>query len=423
VLSLSLYWTLQSLVYLKLRRVVDGTPEDEVWDGPLGKEPPRVGGQPQPEGKTVGAAEPVSPKRAQISFADTVGGGEALRRLFLLFPGVFWAALVLAAGGLAARQLAGPPQQPLTVAGIGEAVRELASGNLLVLLAVAAGVVLAGAVGLGRPVQAGARSAAVQTVYGRPLPRREARSFGRRTRRGRGAAVLLAAGTQLLLATLALTGSSLQGDETWPEVLLLGGLGLTLLGVGALTLAPLAVDNPPAGEEAAGGMTAYVDNGPETLASATLSLVRGACGWLEVAGIAWLVWLLLSESLSWWGGGQAGWVRWGLDGRLVPESGPGLSRVACGIAGFWFSWVAVLVLTYPLSYVLGWGVTCYLRARQQGRQVPADQINLSEEERQALQAAQEARTKFRADLKSKALKLKDSAPAEGTPRAAGRATD
>src|SRR5205823_5358846 len=38
-LAASLFWTLQSLVYLKMRRLVDGTAENEIWDDVPDRQP------------------------------------------------------------------------------------------------------------------------------------------------------------------------------------------------------------------------------------------------------------------------------------------------------------------------------------------------------------------------------------------------
>jgi hypothetical protein len=52
-LSVSIFWTLQSHVYLKLRRVVDDTPENEIWDGSLGK----TEGDSRPDKPAAGASD------------------------------------------------------------------------------------------------------------------------------------------------------------------------------------------------------------------------------------------------------------------------------------------------------------------------------------------------------------------------------
>src|SRR5262249_50051460 len=83
---------------------------------------------------------------------------------------------------------------------------------------------------------------------------------------------------------------------------------------------------------------------------------------------------------------------------MPPDEG-GFAGVACLIAGLWFFALGGLVLAYPISYVLGWGTACYLRARQQGQGVPTGELPLTEEERQALQGQPAARGRLLARLR------------------------
>jgi hypothetical protein len=205
--------------------------------------------------------------------------------------------------------------------------------------------------------------------------------------------VLLTAGTELYLIAFFLIGLHQPVTGIWQAVALPGGVSLALLGLGALALGPIAVEGTSSFGAPAGTLAAYSGNGPETLASAAAGLVSGTCRFLVVAGQAGLAWLLLCESLSWWGGDQTHWVRWGLDGQVVPDSEPGFYQVASVIAGGWFLILVGLVLAYPISFVLGWGVNCYLRARQQTQEIPPGQMDLSDDEQRAVRTAREKRKK------------------------------
>jgi len=428
IVSLSLFWTLQTLVYVKLRRTVDDVAEDKVWDGPVSELRPAIalraqnlekdasGEKPnQPAVEAVArvadytgsaAAELEQPKKSEISFPDTIGGSDATGRLITLLPGMLWASLILAGGVLLARHLAGLAPMPFE-AGLRQALLQLGNDDPGTLLGIAVGIVVVGAFGMARPVKAAARSAAVQAGRQLRLPRQAARSFSQRMSwRGTVSVLLLTGGTELFLAALCLVGLAVQEMAPWTEACLLGGAGLALLGIGALSLAPLAVENPLRGDPSPSGIASAVGNGPETLASAALNLVMAAGQFALAAGVAWLTWFLLAESLSWWGGENVRWVRWGLDGRLVPESEGGLYYGACAIAGLWFVVGGLVVLAYPLSYALGWGVRSYLRARQQGRGIPPTQLNLTGEEEQALRAARQQAQARLARLKAKAASAK-----------------
>jgi hypothetical protein len=391
-LSFSLFWTQQGLVYLKMRRLVDETAEDEIWDGPLVQQgapsaatPPASRPVPaKPEGNT----KPAHPPWTAITFWETVTvGGGSPASLALLLPGILWTVLVLAGGALAVWYLAGA-QGNITVAGVWQAARELAEQRPAILAAVAVVVVVLGAVGITIPSKAVARRIAVRMTHNKALPLKAAWSFARRTRGpGVGTVLLLTVGMELYLATLALLLPAVQGEVAWQEVLVVGASGLAFSGIGALGLGAAAVEGSQ--EEARPGVTeCLAGNGPETLTSAAATLVYASVRLLLIAGFAWLTWLVACEILGWWGG-DVRWARWGLDGSLMPAAGGRFRfdyQAASAIAGLWFLALAGLVLAYPISYAVGWGVTCYLRARQQARDIPPHRLELSEEEQQALEA-------------------------------------
>jgi|GEM_PF-5095584 len=57
---------------------------------------------------------------------------------------------------------------------------------------------------------------------------------------------------------------------------------------------------------------------------------------------------------------------------------------------------------YPLSCALTWGITCYLRARQQTEGIPPGQLELSVAERQGLSSGRQKGKKFLEDIQKKA---------------------
>jgi hypothetical protein len=420
-LSLSFFWTLQSLVYLKLRRAVDDVAENEIWDGtesaavvPAASATTKAPEQSAPEqsdqravasgvagtGQDRPAAGPAPPeppaadrpvlqRAEEISFQDTIRslGASKLNRLVALLAGVLWAALVLAGGALAAWQLTAGPGQERTLEGLRQGVLKLGEQRPLALVGLAGGVVVLGALGLGRAAKAVARMTAVRVVCEEDLPLPAAWSFARHTRgRGRGSALFVTGGVVLCLAAGFLAPLAWQGKAPWQEVAALGGCAAGLLGIGALGMGVVAVEGNPGAYARAGGVESYVGNGIDTLASAVVNLAVGLLRSLAVLGFAWSAWVVTCESLSWWGGPNVHWVRWGLSGGLRPPPEGGLYRAASAVAGFWFLLLSGLVLMYPLSYFLRWGAVCYLRARQQSEGVPPGQFELTEGERAALAA-------------------------------------
>jgi hypothetical protein len=95
-LGLSLFWTLETLVYLRLRRLVDDTPEIEIWDGII--EEKRMAARPSnkvkgeaaaqaeakpaasaPDETTAAALEEPQPVCSDIAFADVLSGSAAIQ--------------------------------------------------------------------------------------------------------------------------------------------------------------------------------------------------------------------------------------------------------------------------------------------------------------------------------------------------------
>jgi hypothetical protein len=453
-LSVSLFWTLQSLVYLKMRRAVDKTSENEIWvsgpkpepsavpaDTPLGRavqpEPleastPESGAGPartnpekgSPEEET--APELVRPQRTEVSFWDTSRSRMDAQstRLLALLIGVSWTALVLAGGALATWGLAAGPGQEMTAANLREAIRTLAEQRPGILFGIAVGVVLLGALGLGRWLKIAARMAAVHAVYGGGMTLKPVWPFASRTRGlGVGSVLLAAAGIELLLVAGFLAPPAFQGSDSWEEAATLGGLGVGLLGLGALGLGAVAVEGQRREGARLGAAGIYLGNGLETGASAVANLVLVPLRSVTVLGLAWLVWLLACESLSWSGGEKVQWVRWGQASSLVPESEGGLYRAAAAIAGIWFLLFSGLFLMYPLSCVLTWGITCYLRARQQTEGIPPGQLELSAAERQRLISGKQFLEDMRKKVQDRALETNEGGARAGNrqgPRSRGR---
>jgi hypothetical protein len=167
--------------------------------------------------------------------------------------------------------------------------------------------------------------------------------------------------------------------------------------LGALGIGPVVVEGRRLGEKPTGPLGNYLGNGAETLASAVLGVVVGLLWSALMAVFAWLTWMLTCDTLGWINPEKARWVRWGLDGRLVPETDGPLTWFASRLAGLWFFLLGGLVLAYPLSYLLRWGVVYYLRARQRTEEIPAQPLQLSDKERNDLIIAKKDRKigKFR----------------------------
>src|SRR5262249_16005292 len=202
------------------------------------------------------------------------------------------------------------------------------------LAGIAVAVVVLGAGVLRGPLKAAARMAAVQAVHQQQLSLRTALAFPR-TARGWyfGSLLPAAAGVELYVLAGLLVPLAWRGTCGWEEVLCLGGLAAACLGVGALGLGALAVEGSPGDESPPAVLGPYLANGRETLAAAAANLVAGLLLSALVVGFAGLTWLTTCEGLSWWGGADVRWPRWGLDGGLVPEVPGGLYRLASWIAG------------------------------------------------------------------------------------------
>jgi hypothetical protein len=412
-LSSSLFWTLQSLVYLKLRRLVDETPESEIWDDAPGAaaapdERARAASPPAEEA----SPPPARPEPRSYTLRDTVTAGRSasLPRLLVLLAAVLATALVLGGGLLVVRQLDGAAA--LSLASLREAVLRQAGQSPGLLAGIAAAILVLGAVVLGGPLKLVARMAAVQAVHQQELPLRAALAFPRRTRgRQLASAVLAAGGVELYVLAGLLVPLAWDGTCGWEEVFTLGGAAAVGLGVGALGLGALAVEDPPRQEPAPGVLSTSLSNGSATLASAVANLGTGLLWWAAGAGCAWLTWWTACESLSWWGGPHVQWPRWGLDGGVVPVVDGGLHRLASWIAGFWFLLLCGLVLVYPISCALRWGAVCYLLARQRTADIPPEQLTLSAEEQAALAVRKMKRKDTKELLQKLARRVEKPPPA------------
>jgi hypothetical protein len=429
-LFFSLFWTLQSLAYLKLRRAIDSTPEHEIWDGrieakdkeakpePALPSPDAAPAPPEPENAAPAGAEQASPEpetvseslepeRTEITFHDTLAVplGAGPSHLLVLLLGVLWTALVLAGGALAAWGLAAPAGRDLTPEGLRQAVGELAEQNPAALTGLAAAVVLLGALGLGRIVKRVARLAAIRAVFGSAPSLGALRSFVQRSR-GRGivSVLLVTAGVQLALAAVFL-GFLAAGETTpWDEVVIPAVLAAVLTGLGAFGLGAVAVEDDPTEEYRKGTVANLLGNVVETLTSAVVSVVLGLVRSAEFLGLTWLAWLLTCESLSWWGGEEVQWVRWGLGDTVRPAAEGGLYQAASWVAGFWWALLIGLIAVCPLAFALNWGAVSYLRARQQTEEIRASLLPLSAEERADLESRRGQRKKLAAKLAARKAK-------------------
>ncbi len=384
VVSLSLFWSLQPLVYVKMRWLVDDTEETELWSGreekaAPGAAPPVPDANPAPPDPAgpppateltkdeTAPAEPepekLTPAHNQVTFAQTLtlGNAGAPNKMVGLLPGVAWTALVLA-GGLWVGSRLVDGGADWTPAGLRELVRKLAQQRPLALALLFLAVVVVSSVGLGRWLRMIARMVAVRAVYeqeislaGLALP------FARRSgNQGLVSVVLLSAAVVLFLVALPLGYLVWLEPGSWPEPVCLLAAALVLGGLGALGLGAVSVDGRRLEEQAISPLATHLGNGAEVLASALAAVVMGVARWVVLLGLAFLTWVFVCESLG-WAGGDARWVRWGYDGHLAPEVQGPLYWFASRIAGLWFFVLAGTVLSYPLSYLLRWGVVSYLR--------------------------------------------------------------
>lgn len=410
-LSLSCFWSLQPLVYLKIRRIVDDTPEDEIWDEPLGEEnqrehpalqktviseparaeepdlkliqePEPASEQKHEQAESVSATlEPVQPTRTSFTLRDTLKTSR--RGLFIktwaLFLGILYPAAALAAGAWVVCHLAG--QDP-TPAGVRAALLQLAGDRPLLLLVLAAGAIVVGSLGLGTRLKMVARMTAVESVFEKSLSPYAAWCFARQARSLRRGSVLLAtAGIELYLATCFLVPLAFRGASPWSEPALGAGLAVALLGLGALGIGAVAVEGQGPEETRSGSLWLFIDNGGMTSASAAANLFLGLGHFARFLLPYTLAWWLTCASLSWWGGDQVQWIRWGLDGALIPSTEGGLYQVASWIAGAWFFFFFAFILIDPIRHALHWGIVCYFAARQRSEGVLLRHFELSAEER------------------------------------------
>jgi len=458
ILSLSIFWSLQPLVYVKMRWLVDDVVETQLWLGQEEKKPPETTPAPVPAGNATqrgtsdfeeefgettpapvpagnatppdqaGGGEPsvpplepvaptpdstspaaeqtkqegppkepdaekLTPARDTFTFAQTLtlGNAGAPNKMVGLLPGVAWAALVLAGGLWAGSQLVEGGSE-WTLEGQRELVGKLAGQRPLALALLFLAVVVLTAVGLGRWMRMIARMIAVRVVYEQEISlAAQALPFARRSgNQGLVSVLLLSAAVVLFLTVLPLAFLVWTGSASWPEPVGLTAVALVLGALGALGLAAVSVDGRRLDETATSPLGNYVSNGGELLASALAALGMGVLRWAALLAMAVLTWLFVCESLG-WAGGDARWVRWGLDGRLVPEVEGPLYWLASRIAGIWFFVLFGTVLSYPLSYLLRWGVVSYLRARQQSEDRPAEPLELDDEERGDLLQGQKKR--------------------------------
>jgi hypothetical protein len=415
-LSLACFWTLQSRVYLTMRRLVDQTPETELWNGSHDEPTPSMrswmrqaaavaradkveqpsagaavsqatGSQPhaRPEGSRP-AAEPVRPVWTGFTFPDTLGVKESLNPhvlLILLLAGL-WATLVLfGAADIEGRRWVG--KKNVTPEVIRLAVRKDADQEPLTLAALLAGTVLISAMVLEPTLKMATRLMTVELVYERRSSWRAAWKFVTGTR-GMGllGTVLLTAGVELYLAALLLASLASQGVCPWGEAALAGTGAIGLLGLGALSVGAVAVEGRRLRERPEGVAGLVLANGAETLGSAAAALARGLLSTGVLVGGAWLVWWLACESVSWWGGEQVRWMRWGLDGALWPDAEPGLYWAASCAAGLWFVLLLGSALMHPVALALRWGAVIYLLARQAAEGPVAEPLELSEEKQAVL---------------------------------------
>lgn len=382
--GLSILWTHLSLVYLKMRHLVDAQPEDKLTAEEIeeesrlgesdlvsaGRVGQRISDEPDGAEGTPRADQELHPLW-QVAFRDTLfaGRGTSPSHLGLLLLGAVWAGLMLAGAILTfgALVLGRLDAADLTPTGLLTLFTRHSQehGHTLLLLGFAAAVL--GVPGLGRAVTVLARGTALSLLYGHLPSTAVQLAFARRSRRpGWFTLFLLTAGVQLALLVVLLLPLGLSpGADTPPPWELLAGLtgaALVLIALGGFASGSVVEEGleRPVGDP----VRCFVGNLPETLLSALINLPLGLLRWLVVAVLAGLTWWLLCDTLTHGGEETSRWLRWGLGGVFWPQ-GKGLYWFASVLAGMWFVLLAGLVAVYPLAYLVRWGTACYLRARPQ----------------------------------------------------------
>jgi hypothetical protein len=417
-LGFSLFWTLEALVYLRLRRLIDDTPENEIWDGII--EEKRLAARPSNQVKDEAAAQtdakpPVSapdqppstareepqPACSDLAFADVLSGGAAMRPrwLLILTLGVGWVALVMLAASWLAWQLAGVPG-PITPEARWQAFAALGTQRPLVLVGLAVGVLVLGFLGLARPLRAVTRMAAVHIVFRRQFSLETTwRAVGRTRGRGIVSLLLMTAGIEAGLVGVYLLVLVWRGTMAWSEPALYLIPAVVFITAGAFGVGAAVVEDGRPDEERRSPAGIFIGDAGEILASAVAAVFLGLIRFVLVAGFAWLAWFFMCTTLGWLGGDSTHWIRWGLEPGWPPAQGAP-HVIARGIAGFWFALGFALVAMYPLSLASNWGTAAYLLARQRTEEIPAGRLTLTEEEHQDFK---------RGPKKTPAAKLKEIA--------------
>jgi hypothetical protein len=393
--ALSMFWSLQAPLYVKLRWLVDRTPEHEISEGaPTFTKPTDSTAQttvpPSPSGAPPASEEkvtgPLRPERDRVTLADTLAGrgSFSLNLLFLLQIGAAWTGLVLILAALASEWVTGIDQWRQAEGVRAQLLQMLDQHPLLlaVLMFLATAFATLGSQRLFKMV---ARSAVVRAAYNEGISPAIARSFrGNNDRTGFGGALLVTGGIALYLFAGIVAVQAHPDTCPWKEIGILAGCGLVLLGLGSFLLGSTAADgNRPMQTS---GPAVFLDDGVEIVVAGLLNLGNLVWSTALTIGFAWAAWFVMCENLSWWGGDEVQWVRWGLTPAIVPSPQTGLYRGAAGLAGFWFVLVMGLVLVYPISYVLHSGAVCYLLGRQQSLSATEDLVVLTDEEQTALLA-------------------------------------
>jgi hypothetical protein len=410
----SLWWSMHALVFLKMRQDLDDVAEDEIWDGresvPASAQPgsatasveraesvPARATDPDEEPDQAPSAASAGERRPEVralSLRDTFLGGAAgtFSSLVALLGAVVWNQAMLLAAGAVVCRLAGSPGHfsPLTVR---DSVVQLGSERPLLLALLGLVAVGLGVFGVGHLTRSVARLALLGVLYGHRPTLAAVRPFTQGLRRpGFFPGFLVAAGLQVGGVAVGLGWLAWLGQADPAAVFTAAGLAIVLLAVGSFGLGAVAVDGNRREGTSVGPVEALTADSSEVLTSALLGVVYGAWCTAVVVVLAALQWGLLCDCLRWGGGEHTAGFRWGLDGRLVPESAGGLYTVASWIAGFWFAVMCGLVLTYPFSYVLCWGVATYALARQRIAPFTDNPPELTADERDSLTAVERGKT-------------------------------
>ncbi|MGF1580081.1 MAG: thioredoxin family protein [Gemmataceae bacterium] len=355
-----------------------------------------------------GQGENLDP-RESLSFHDTYSPLGATYKFGMFLSVVFWSVVVLTVTAMAARYFApgiGPPaaaRDPLLM--VWKVVLHLCNlespnryYNLTVLCGLGLAAVIVGMFGMARTLRAAVWTIVIRVVYHINLTSATAYAYARdHPGRGFSSIFLISAGVQALLVGTCVVPLVLRGEAPWFVPVIFGIVSLVLTSIGGFSLVGgvLMTDKQTSHP---GAFALLVGNVLPLFISRSIGLLPVLARWLLFGVILSLSWLLLCQGITSLGGTDfTGWMRWGLNPKILPAGDSAWIKysgfhVASWIAGIWFAVVVAAWLGYPIASSISWAVVGYLYARQKTNDIPPTQFQLDEETQEIinqLQASQE----------------------------------